>query len=156
NDARREILGRWLTAWRAQPTLVAHVDAARAALERTRRTGTGFGLLLVDAVAGGIALLASSPGNRFVPAVLMSTPIGQDAYSPMLPVRVVRLRKPFSPDQLRASLAEALSRHDRDEPASELRRRPARPLRVLIAEDSLTKLAIVSALFERWGSRVIR
>ncbi|HEY3186951.1 MAG TPA: response regulator, partial [Solirubrobacteraceae bacterium] len=157
NDARREILGRWLTAWRARPTLVADGDAARAALERTRRAGTSFALLLVDvAVAGGIALLASSPGNRFVPAVLMSTPTGQDAYYPMVPVRVVRLRKPFSPDQLRASLAEALSRHDRDEPAAERRRRTARPLRVLVAEDSLTNLAIASALLERWGHIVTR
>ena len=157
NDARREILGRWLTAWRARPTLVADVDAARDALERTRLAGTSFGLLLVDvAVAGGTALLASSPGNRFVPAVLMSTPAGQDAYYPMLPVRVVRLRKPFSPDQLRASLAEALSRHDRETPASERRRRSARPLRVLVAEDSLTNLAIASSLLERWGHIVTR
>ena len=156
NDARREILGRWLTAWGARPMLVADVDAARAALERTRLAGASFGLLLVDvAVAGGVALLASSPGNRFVPAVLMSAATGQDAYHPTLPVRVVRLRKPFSPDQLRAALAEALSGHDPGEPASE-GRHPARPLRVLVAEDSLTNLAIASSLLERWGHTVTR
>jgi CheY-like chemotaxis protein len=157
SDARREILGRWLRSWQARPTLVAEVDAARDALERTRLAATGFALLLVDvAVAGGTALLTQSAGNRFVPAVLMSDATGQDAYYPMLPVRVVRLRKPFSPDQLRACLAEALAGHDREGEISERPRRTTRPLRVRSRRTTSRTWRSPPRCSERWGHTVVR
>src|SRR5207237_3939940 len=70
--------------------------------------------------------------------------------------RVIRVRKPVGPDQLRAVLGAALTGRGDAVPVASLSRRTARPLRVLVAEDSLTNLAIASALLERWGHSVAR
>src|SRR5437667_6551080 len=66
------------------------------------------------------------------------------------------MRKPVGLDQLRAALGAALTGLRDGVPASPHSRRSARPLRVLVAEDSLTNLAIASALLERWGHSVTR
>jgi CheY-like chemotaxis protein len=156
NDTLREILGRWLTAWRARPTLVGGGDAARTALERARAAGTPFGLVLVAIATEGSAALIADPRDGTLGVVVMLPPTGATGVDTLPNDRVVGVRKPVGPDQLRAALGTALTGRGGTAPVFPHARRTTRPLRVLVAEDSLTNLAIASALLERWGHTVTR
>ena len=50
NAVNRRILGEALTCWRMKPTLADGAHAALAILERARDAGTGFSLVLIDAM----------------------------------------------------------------------------------------------------------
>ena len=157
NEILRAVLGRWLTAWRARPTLVADGDTARAALERARVAGTPFRLLLVGGrTEGSGALIADLPHGTVGGVVVLLPPTGEAGAEALSTDRVVGVRKPVGPDQLRAALGAALAGLRDAVPVAPHSRRTARPLRVLVAEDSLTNLAIASALLERWGHTVTR
>ena len=157
NETLREVLGRWLTAWRARPTLVGDSDAARATLERARVAGTPFRLLLVGTgTEGSATLIADLPDGTLSGVVVMLPPTGEAGAEALATDHVVGVRKPVGPEQLRAALGAALTGQGGGAPVSPHSRRTARPLRVLVAEDSLTNLAIASALLERWGHTVSR
>jgi two-component system, sensor histidine kinase and response regulator len=153
SDTRRDIVGRWLTAWQARPTLVADVDAARGAVETARRAGSRFAVVLLAAdVPGGVARLADAD----IRAAVVASSTGDRAVDAPARAGVVALRKPFSPDQLRAALADAVATSRDRAPAPDRARQSARPLRVLVVDDSATNLSIACSLLERWGHVVTR
>jgi CheY-like chemotaxis protein len=156
HETLRALLGRWLTSWRARPTLTADAAAARAALDRARHAGTPFGMLLLDAeTVGGASLIAGgADATALMATVVMESPAREAGAEASPKPHVVHIRKPFTPDELRVALGAARRGVEGEAPRVPRARRSARPLRILVAEDSLTNLAIASTLLERWGHRV--
>ncbi|HYQ05124.1 MAG TPA: response regulator [Polyangiaceae bacterium] len=170
NAANREILGRWLTGWRMQPTLVSDGVAAMDALWHAVTSRQPYGLILLDARMPDIDgfTLASKIRER---AELSATPIvlltSEDRQSDIERLRELRIEahvlKPVPQDELLSTIYEVMtrSRTPLRGPASDSVRtaaeRPAHsslPLRVLVAEDNAFNSQLLQQLLTSRGHAV--
>jgi signal transduction histidine kinase/DNA-binding response OmpR family regulator len=159
NATNRRIFVEMLSAWKLRPLAVDGGAAALAELQRARRCGKPYALVLLDVQMpemDGFAVaeaIAADPALRDTPIVMASSSAlsGEAARSRALGVSVY-LTKPVLPADLLAaigsSVRRALAAPGVDAP-------PRRRLRVLVAEDNAVNQRLVVRILERSGHRVV-
>jgi signal transduction histidine kinase/CheY-like chemotaxis protein len=165
NLTSRTVLSEMLTGWHMRPTAVASGSAAKTELERAAARGEAYPLLILDAgmpTPDGFELVSWIRDRELTaPAVLLlSSPdrSGDIARCRELGVAAY-LAKPPKPSDLLETL-QAVMTHG-GAPLAPRRReeeempRTARPLHVLLAEDSIVNQKLVVTLLTRAGHRVI-
>jgi CheY-like chemotaxis protein len=167
NATNRRIFERMLTNWGMQPTVAAGGPQAIDEWRRARDAGQAYPLLISDVhmpgmdgfrMAGvlqeelqhsGTKLLILSSGSypedtsrcrELGVAAYLTKPVRQ---SELLEVLLSLLGSPAAP---------ALEEKPEQPPPARVA--PGRPLRILLAEDSLTNQKLAISLLERWGHEV--
>jgi PAS domain S-box-containing protein len=174
NATNRLILEEWLRDWRTEPTAVADGLTALDALWRAVALGQPYPLVLLDARmpgCDGLALaakIAQSPELSRSRIILLSSEDhpGDLKRHRKLGIAAVAT-KPLQQEELLETIYRVLSRaptaqpmaerpaadeRDNREPANDAA--PARPLRVLLAEDNDLNQQVVQHLLERKGHTV--
>ena len=163
NATNRRILEEMLASWRMKPTAVSSADAALAALGRAATGAERFDVVISDGQmpdVDGFALARSIRQDRRLAAtpivmltsmgssgdIARSRKVGVDAY----------LTKPAKHSDLLDALARVFGGAARVRPATSeaLVQAPKRRLRVLVAEDNLVNLKLVTRLLEKRGHQV--
>ena len=166
NPVNRRVLMDMLARWEMQPRAVEDGAAAIAALDAASREGHPYALVLLDAnmpemdgfdVAGAVAARPSLAGTT----IMMLTSSGE--YGDASRCRdlgiAAYLVKPVGRADLRDAIGRALAEQDADSrpvqasPAPELQV-PARPLRVLLAEDNPVNQRVAVRLLTTRGHHV--
>ncbi|HUG91017.1 MAG TPA: PAS domain S-box protein [Planctomycetaceae bacterium] len=165
NATNRRILEEMLSNWEMRPVAVA---SAREALERMReahRAGSTFPLVLSDVHMPGVDGFEFVEQIRRDPelssAVIMMLTSGDRpgdiARCELLEIAAY-LMKPLKQSELFDAIALALGLTGPDERDAARfaagRTRPLRPLRILLAEDSLVNQKLAVGLLERWDHSV--
>jgi len=166
NATSREILVQTLRHWDMEPATAATAAEALAALRQTQPSQRPYRLVLADAnmpEMDGFALCQRVRRElKPAPAVVMMLSSGDRpgdiSRCEQLQVAAYVL-KPVEPSELFDAIVMALGLTVPEDEGGELpaARRPGaiRPLRVLLAEDSLVNQKLVTALLERQGHRVV-
>lgn len=166
NSTSRGILGQMLRSWDLLPREVASADEALAAIREAERAGRGFSLVLVDAhmprVDGfGLAerMQATSGLAGTIIMLLGSADRPADlARCEQLGIRS-HLMKPVKPSELLEAIQAALGTAPEVAVRAQLPDRPQssdrRPLRVLLAEDSLVNQKLAVGLLEHRKHSVV-
>ena len=166
NATSRAILGQLLRQWEMEPELAASAGEALDRLRRSRQEGKAYHLVLVDAAmpqTDGFALLRQVRQEMDpVPATIVMLASGDRAGDisrcEQLGVSAYVL-KPIKQSELFDAIAVALGIgvlvEEGTEASAAGARKPLRPLRVLLVEDSLVNQKLVEALLEREGHGVV-
>jgi len=166
NASSREILVAMLRHWEVEPTTASTAAEALAALRQAQPSPCPYRLVLADAnmpEMDGFALCQRVRRElKPAPAVVMMLSSGDRpgdiSRCEQLQVAAYVL-KPVEPSELFDAIVMALGLTVPEDEGGELpaARRPGaiRPLRVLLAEDSLVNQKLVTALLERQGHRVV-
>jgi signal transduction histidine kinase/DNA-binding response OmpR family regulator len=166
NATNRRILQVMLTNWGLVPAVASSVHEALPLLRDAQQAGGGFDLILTDAQMpeqDGFALVQQvrQDENLGSTVIMMLTSGGQpDDVARCEDLSVAAyLTKPVKQSELLDAIMLALgvtATEDRADPEAESRRRtPTRPLRILLAEDSLVNQKLAMALLEREGHTVV-
>lgn len=163
NSTNRRILAEMLTSWGMVPVLVADAEAALVELQQPR-SGLDYGLVLTDVhmpgqsgfdlvrraresgvyVKGVVVMLTSGDRSEDLE---MCRDLGVSTY----------LIKPVKQSELFNAILQALgaAHHEQWATATAANaREAARPLNVLLAEDSIINQKLAIGLLERWGHRI--
>jgi two-component system sensor histidine kinase/response regulator len=167
NATNRRILEEMLAQWRMRPRTAPSGAAALAELERAARRGRPYPLVLLDGnmpEMDGFALAAEMKRRpRLAGASIMmltsSARPGDRARCLELGVASY-LTKPVKQSDLLDTITGVLasragSRAPRRKTASGSRPRPARPLRVLVAEDNPVNQEVAVGMLERAGHTAV-
>jgi signal transduction histidine kinase/DNA-binding response OmpR family regulator len=164
NATNRRILSDVLTSWELVPTVCASAAEAHAELREAFRGGRPFELLLTDVnmpECDGFTFLEQVRRDpsvaNVIAVVLTSGDRPQDSQRCQELGVDQRLMKPVKQSELYDAIVDALGiePHDSDDDALAAGRPPAtRPLRVLLAEDSIVNQRLAVGLLERHGHRV--
>jgi CheY-like chemotaxis protein len=163
NGTSRRILAERLSGWGLHPTVVGSDDAARQALTRAHDAGAPFAAALIDADLGGpdaFALAAEMPahGGLHGPVIMMLSPGGRASERCRAQGLTAWLTKPIKPSALLEALQQAFgpASPSAAAPAPPLvpASRPARPMRVLVAEDNAVNQRLIQRLLEGRGHTV--
>jgi len=164
NVTNRRIIEEALHSWEVVPSSCGSAAEALAALRAAYRSGAPFELLLSDVNmpgADGFALLEQirrDPSLADITAILLTSSERAEDAARCQQLRVnQRLNKPIKQSELQGAILEALGIVDRpavpdDADAAALP--TTRPLRILLAEDSLVNQRLALGLLERHGHRV--
>jgi two-component system, sensor histidine kinase and response regulator len=165
NHTNRCILEEMLSNWEMRPTAVADAEAALTQMREAHRAGRAFPLVLSDVHMPGIDGFGLVERIRNDPelksAVIMMLTSGDRpgdiARCEELGIAAY-LMKPLKQSELFDAIALALELTGPDERAvagfAAGRARRVRPLRILLAEDSLVNQKLAVGLLERWGHSV--
>jgi PAS domain S-box-containing protein len=157
NASNRRVLEEMLRDWGLQPQAVADPDAAIAALPAAAGTGRPPGLAIVDGRLPWAERLAAAgnPEASLASIILLSSAERQRAHSPAYPARALFLEKPVMGWELLAAIGRATGkvREPRKEPPAAVAG-PARPLRVLLAEDTPANQKVVATVLAKRGHQV--
>jgi PAS domain S-box-containing protein len=161
NETNRRILDDMLDGWHMNPTVVADSTAALAALQDAPPSGERFDVVISDGQmpdVDGFMLARRIKRDRR----LRRTPIVM-LTSAARPDDVVRCRrlgidaclvKPVKQSDLLDALVTVFGVARRRKPKSQLRARPRRALRILLAEDNLVNRTLVTTLLRKRGHTV--
>jgi CheY-like chemotaxis protein len=166
NATNRRILQVMLTNWGLVPAVASSVAEAMALLRDAQRAGGGFDLILTDAQMpeqDGFALVQQvrQDENLGSTVIMMLTSGGQpDDVARCEELGVASyLTKPVKQsellDAIMLSLRVTATEDKADSGAARSRPTPIRPLRILLAEDSLVNQKLALALLEREGHTVV-
>jgi signal transduction histidine kinase/DNA-binding response OmpR family regulator len=167
NATNRRILIDMLSHWQMQPTALATGAAALLTLQRAKRTGTPFALVLLDAnmpELDGFALAEQikQSADLAQPTIMMLTSGGQrgDAARCHELGIAAYLTKPITQTELRDAILIALSK-----PTSRTARAPVVTrhmlrtsrvqLRILLAEDNPVNQKLAGRILEKLGHTVV-
>ena len=165
NQTSRRILEEILRTFGMQPTLVASAQAALEALRAASRSGRPYRLLLTDVhmpEMDGFSLvetLRRDPELQSTPVIMLSSvdQSTESARGDLLGVAAYLL-KPVKQSELLESIIQTLGftapAHDLAATAA-ARQDRLRPLRILLAEDSLFNQKLAVSLLEREGHEVV-
>jgi PAS domain S-box-containing protein len=165
NATTRRILEDILSRWGLEPASAAGAAEAAGMLRQARESGRPYRVLLVDAAMpeiDGFSLVqrVRAQSDAFVPIIMMLASgdrPGDISRCEQLHVAAYLL-KPIKPSELFDAVVLALGIAS---PEEEMPEAPAkgpattRPLRILLAEDSLVNQKLVRALLERRGHSVV-
>ena len=165
NATNRRILEEMLASWHMRPTSTSGADAALSVLQSAVNGGPAFDVLITDCQmpdVDGFTLARRVRGQRGLAKlpIVMLTSAGQS-------VELTRrhksdvdvfLTKPIKHSDLLEALGRLFgvtTKHGRTEPRPErIGERPARPLRVLVAEDNPVNRTLVTTLLGKRGHTV--
>ena len=163
NATNRVFLEKVVLNWNMIPAVVDSGQAAIDEVNRGERTGARFDLVLLDAHMPGMdgfttasRLKAMARASR-VPIIMLSSAFAQNDGVRYRGSGIAScLVKPVTPSELLIKIREELGAPPR--PDDVIARRPktmtARPLRVLLAEDSAVNQKVVTLLLEKRGHHV--
>ena len=162
NATNRRILGETLANWRMRPTLAGGGREALARLERAAARGRPFPLVLLDAnmpELDGFALAERIHKRRGFGRtrllMLTSGPRPGDERRAIALGVSSFLIKPVKQSELLERILEALQAPSARRPARAAPTRPARRLRVLVAEDNLVNQRVAVGMLEHAGHRAL-
>lgn len=160
----RQILEQMLGQWSMRPHSVPDVSAALVRLHEAVATGRPYRLVIADAFLPGVNGITLAGWLKTQPVlagsmILMLSPTDRQAMAEQCShLKVVCLEKPISQSELLAAVGKALgvgSVLPASRPAAaSLSDRAARPLRVLLAEDTPANQKLVCRILERRGHAV--
>ncbi|OHB83965.1 MAG: hypothetical protein A2V98_14165 [Planctomycetes bacterium RBG_16_64_12] len=166
NATNRRILQEMLRNWGMRPTVVADAREALSLLRRTHQDGEPHALVLTDANmpdVDGFALaeqIRQDPGlgSTIIMMLTSGDRPGDIARCEQLGVAAYLL-KPIKQSELFDAIVMALGIAGPEDGAVEAiaaeQPRRIRPLRVLLAEDSLVNQKLTVGLLEKYGHRVV-
>jgi two-component system, sensor histidine kinase and response regulator len=165
NATNRRIVSDVLTSWELVPTACASAEEALAQLRTAFRGGRPFELLLSDVnmpETDGFTLLEQvrrDPSVADITAIMLTSGDRQEDMARCQDLGVTqRLMKPIKQSELYDAILDALQIEPRKAEAEEAATSTAapstRPLRLLLAEDSLVNQRLAVGLLERHGHRV--
>jgi CheY-like chemotaxis protein len=163
NSTNRRILSDILTTWELQPTACCGASEAITQLRHAFRSGQPYELLLSDVNmphADGFMLLEQvrrDPSLSDITAIMLTSGDRPEDATRAQQLGVgQRLMKPIKQSELYDAILDALNIEPRKADSEEAA--PAvpttRPLRLLLAEDSLVNQRLAVGLLERHGHRV--
>ncbi len=159
----RVILEKWLTFWRYQAVLAANVPEGTLKLEEAREQGRPFDLVLLDAglpASAQAALVHSWEARQPAPEtlVLLMTPAQTACAAPPALAAAPRLMKPLNPDHWHTRLREILIQRSAEtksgetaDPGAPRQHEARRPMKILVAEDSLINQRVIAGLLSSLG-----
>lgn len=161
NDTNRRILLRMCQNWKMNPIAVANAADALDQLRQASEAGPPFDLVLTDASmpdVDGFTLASHIHQDDKISSVvvMMLTSLDQATGSKDLERLGIRsfLVKPVKQSDLLDAIMLAMDGRRTDQPAPvEIQATAAtlRPLRILLAEDSLANQKLAIGLLKRWG-----
>ena len=160
NPTNRRILAETLTGWGVAVTEADGGRTAVAAIDRAYRAGRPFRLVLLDAVMPdldgfGVAAHARNTPGACGPILMLTSGDrpGDAARARALGVAETVLKPVGRPDLFAAALRALAGAADR--PALTATPPPARPLRVLVAEDQPVNQRVVTRMLEARGDAAV-
>ncbi len=163
NSTNRRILAEMLTSWGMVPVLVCDADAAMAELQHPS-SGQEYGLVLTDVHMPGQSgfdlvrrARESEVYSKGVVVMLTSGDRSEDLEMCRDLGVSTYLIKPIKQSELFNAILQALgaAHHEQWATATAANaREAARPLNVLLAEDSIINQKLAVGLLERWGHRI--
>jgi two-component system sensor histidine kinase/response regulator len=165
NATNRRIVEEVLATWELSPKTLASAAEALAELRSGFRQGKPYELLLSDVNmpdTDGFALLEQirrDPSLSDIPAILLTSGDRPEDAARCRELNIEqRLMKPIKQSELYEAVVEALgmepSKAGVAEPVAAPAEPATRPLRILLAEDSLVNQRLAVGLLERHGHRV--
>ena len=165
NATNRRILEDVLKSWDLAPAVCSSAADALSQLREAAHCGSPFELLLSDVnmpVSDGFMLLGQirrDPSLADITAILLTSGDRTEDAARCQQLRVAqRLMKPVKQSELHDAILDALgiaaAPQAEPEPTSGSALPETRPLRILLAEDSLVNQRLALGLLERHGHRV--
>jgi CheY-like chemotaxis protein/HPt (histidine-containing phosphotransfer) domain-containing protein len=161
NATNRRILEEVLSSWRLRPTAVASAAEALHALERQAQAGEPFRLALLDAMmpeVDGFTLaeeIRRRPALEGLALVLLTSGVEREASRCRELGIAVTLLKPAKQSELLDAIQAAVHGEAPREARAEAAAAPvARPLRLLLAEDSPINQRLAVTVLEKRGHAV--
>ncbi len=164
NHTSRNILSEMLKNWEMKTTAVAGVNEAIASLRAANASTEPFGLVLTDAsmpILDGFALAEriQSDSELGEPRVILLTSsgrVGEVARARELGISTMLL-KPVKQSELFDAILMAVGAPESKEihvTKDATQDEATRPVRILLAEDSLVNQKVALALLKKWGHQV--
>jgi two-component system, sensor histidine kinase and response regulator len=164
NATNRRILKELVLHWRMRPETAEGAREAIAMIRGAIRAGTPYRLILLDAMMPemdgfDLAVQIAADPTLFGPTLMMLSSAGRqdDAARCRSLGMAGYLTKPIKPSELLEAISEALGSAANQEAAGSsesVECRPARRLRVLLAEDNVINQRLVVRALERDGHTV--
>ncbi|MBI3862018.1 MAG: response regulator, partial [Planctomycetia bacterium] len=165
NATNRRLLEEMLTNWGIEPRLAAGAAEALAALQASVREGKRFELVLTDInmpEADGFSLVEAIRGDAVMRSTKVIVLTSGDRPGDINRARVLGvsgyLVKPVKQSELFDAIVAALGvtsvDHEPDRRAATEAAPAIRPLRILLAEDSIPNQKLATGLLMKWGHTV--
>ncbi len=164
NATNRRILIEMLTNWAMRPTAVTSVAEAIGELERMSHAGTPYALILTDSnmpVQDGFELARTIQANRALCGSMIMMLTSSDRPEDLARCQQfgisAYLIKPIKQSELLDAIVLAVGAGSPLAPsalAAAPSKHAAKPMSILLAEDSLINQKLAIGLLERWGHRV--
>jgi two-component system sensor histidine kinase/response regulator len=163
NGVTRRFLAEALTQWGMKPTLADSAQVALDHLERVRRAGTPFSLVLIDAKTQRMDGATLADRMKVDPELVGKVLVMVTCPDRQTSIRQMReggttacLHKPIRKFELKAAILVALGNRPRADhelsPSDPLAPRPApQPLRVLLTEDDPFNQRVASLMLAKLG-----
>lgn len=165
NATNRRILGEILQSWHMVPILAENVAQAIAILTEAEKQNNPIPLVITDVNMPGqdgydlVRIIKEDKKLGSTVIMMLSSGDRPDDLRRVESMGVAAyLLKPVKQSELLEAIVMALGVHpaeDRQEMVDVFRRKPRRPLRVLLVEDSLINQKLAVGILQRWGHEVV-
>jgi len=164
NSTNRKILHDVLRTWKMTPTVVASSAQALAAFEEAESQQSPFGLAIIDGqmpeMDGFMLAERLKADRRFAPTpiVMLTSAVRPDDASKCRRLGIAaHVTKPIKQSDLLDAIVSLFARHGSASDAAAVMPAgpPARPLRILLAEDNHVNRTLATRVLEKRGHEVV-